>query len=783
VSGFCKRDLNGKQILDGGAIVNFRRMICFGAFLALAAVYPAARAQAQAADSGGVIRTETKLVLVDTVVTDKKGNYVHDLEAKDFKVWEDNKVQAIKSFSFEAGASSPSNPQKHYLVLFFDNSTMDYGDQARARQAAAKFIDTNGGPNRLMAIVNFGGALQIAQNFTDDPQRLKNVVNGVKFSAVAPNASDSGAPQLNAQMASFGARDVLYAIKDLAKNLSAIPARKTVILITGGFPLTPEIMSEATAAISACNKANVALYPIDVRGLVAATPVARLSVPGFSSDSGVRFVPASYAPGGIAFFIPQHGGGGGGGGAPGGGAGGGGAGGGGAGGGGAGGGGGGHSGGGTGGSPGGGTPGGGTSGGGRAGSGTSGTAGTNNSLNPYGPNSPWNNPSAQSRLLLPKLPDSTTTNQNIMFMLAQGTGGFVIHETNDLIGGMEKIGKEQDEYYILGYTPPDSEEGSCHTLRVKVERTGTDVRARTGYCNSRPQDLLAGNSTEKDLETRAAASQAGTVSASMQLPYFYTAPNIARVNVAMEIATENVKFDKQKGKFHSTINILGLAYLPDGTVGARFSDSMKLDFDDKKQMEAFKENPMHYENQFDVASGKYNLKVVFASGGESFGKVEMPLAIDPYDAKQFSMSALALSKEVRKASDLGTGLDALLLEDRVPLIASGMQLVPYGSNHFKKGDLVAFYTELYEPLLATGDPKTPPVVAFDLRVLDGKTGEQKEDTGLVRVGLPAQAGSPMIPLAAKIPIGSLTPGSYKVEVKAVDDAGKEFKRIADFQIE
>ena len=287
------------------------------------------------------------------------------------------------------------------------------------------------------------------------------------------------------------------------------------------------------------------------------------------------------------------------------------------------------------------------------------------------------------------MPDGTTTNQNIMFMLAQGTGGFVIHETNDLIGGMEKIGKEQDQYYLLGYTPPDSEEGSCHTLRVKVERSGTDVRFRTGYCNTKPQDQLAGNSTEKDLEVRAAAAQAGNVSASMQIPYFYTSPNVARVNVAMEIATDNIRFEKQKGKFHATVNVLGLAYLPDGSVGARFSDALKIDFDDKKQMEAFKEHPMHYENQFDVASGKYNLKVVFASSGESFGKVERPLNVDPYDAKQFSMSSLALSKEARKASDLGTGLDALLLEDRVPLIANGMQLVPYGSNQFKKGDLVA----------------------------------------------------------------------------------------------
>jgi len=621
--------------------VNFQRLVCCAALLAWSAVYPAARAQAPE-NSGAVIKTETKLVLVDTVVTDKKGAYIHDLESKNFRVFEDNKEQPIKSFSFEAGSSSSSN-DKHYLVLFFDNSTMEFGDQARARQAATKFIDTNGGPNRLMAIANFGGALQIAQNFTADPQRLKNVVNGIKFSAVAPNASDASAPQISAQMASFGSRDVLYALKDLAKSLNSISGRKTVILITGGFPLTPEIMSEATAVISACNKSNVAIYPIDVRGLVAATPQARVSAP----EGGVRFVPASYSPSGMAFFMPQHGGGSTGGGGTGGG--------------------GGHSGGGapTGGSSGGHGPTSGTTGGTPVRSGTNGTTGTNvGNLNPYGVNSPWSNPSAQSRLIIPELPGSTTTNQNIMFMLAAGTGGFVIHETNDLTGGMEKIGKEQDEYYVLGYTPPDSEDGSCHTLRVKVDRGGTEVRARTGYCNSKPQDQLAGNSTEKDLETRAALAQAGNVSASMQLPYFYTAPNVARVNVAMEIATENVKFDKQKGKFHATINVLGLAYLPDGSVGARFSDAMKLDFDDKKQMEAFKENPMHYENQFDVASGKYNLKVVFASSGESFGKVEMPLVVDPYDSKQFSMSGVALSKQVRRASDLGIGLDALLLEDR-----------------------------------------------------------------------------------------------------------------------
>ena len=145
-----------------------------------------------------------------------------------------------------------------------------------------------------------------------------------------------------------------------------------------------------------------------------------------------------------------------------------------------------------------------------------------------------------------------------------------------------RIGKDQNEYYILGYTPPDSEEGTCHTLKVKVDRGGTEVRARTGYCNAKPKDLLAGNSTEKTLEARAIAAQAGNVTASMHLPFFYTSPNVARVNVAMEIATDDLKFEKQKGKQHAAINVLGLAYLPDGSVGARFSDTLNLDFEDKK---------------------------------------------------------------------------------------------------------------------------------------------------------------------------------------------------------
>jgi VWFA-related protein len=777
-------------------------LICMAScwiFLELLSNNPVAYAQqSAAADTAdvGVIRTETRLVLVDAVVTDKKGGYVRDLAQKDFKVWEDGKEQSVTSFSFEESTGS-ANPKPRYLVLFFDNSTMDVGDQARARDAAAKFIDANAGPDHLIAVAEFGGTVHISQNFTADAQRLKQVVAGLKGSSVSPNAqppvmvASLGTPSLGPSLgnaeADFGVQTVLLALRSLAKGLSTVPGRKSLVMLTSGFPLSPEYESELTAVIDTCNKSNVAIYPIDVRGLVTpdlTPPHSRLTLPSTHSGSG-SFVPAAFHYLGtdsdqpklrpVAFAelnaLPvQHGGGGGGGGAGGGGGhGGGGTGGGGTGGGGTGGGGTGGGGTGGGGKGGGGSPGGGTTGGGRPGGTPGGTAYNSNLNNPYN----------QPRQIVPQFPPSASTNQQVLYQLADGTGGFVIINTNDLLGGLDRIAKDQNQYYLLGYKPAVSLEGSCHMLKVKVERGGTNVRARSGYCNVRPADLLAGNPIEKDLDTRAGGEMQGNVTAVMQAPFFYTSPNTAQVHLAVEIPSAALKFEKVKGKQHAVINILGIAYKPDASIAARFSDTVNVDLDDKKQVEEFQKQPFHYENQFDVASGNYKLKVVFSSGNESFGKLETPLLIDPYLGQEFSMSAVVLSNNVRRAADISGELDSQLLEDRTPLVVQGMQISPSASNHFKKTDTAAVYAEIYEPLMK--NPK-PPEIAFELRVVEPKSGEEKLR---IRNRVPkGKDGVPVIPLGIKLPVAQLASGSYRVELRAIDSAGGTSKtRTADFEVE
>ena len=135
-------------------------------------------------------------------------------------------------------------------------------------------------------------------------------------------------------------------------------------------------------------------------------------------------------------------------------------------------------------------------------------------------------------------------------MLADGTGGFVIVNTNDLLGGLEKIGKERNEHYLIGYTPAESEEGSCHSLKVKVDRGGTNVRARTGYCNEKSKDVLKQTPTETTLESKISSSTAGTFPRfpDADRVLLHTSANVARVQVAMDLPPESMKFEKRRGQ-------------------------------------------------------------------------------------------------------------------------------------------------------------------------------------------------------------------------------------------
>jgi VWFA-related protein len=582
------------------------------------------------------------MVLVDVVATGKNGEYIPDMTARDFRIWEDNKEQTIRSFSLETDSTAA---EPRHLVLFFDNTGMSVTEQASARQAAAAFIDGNAGPDRLMAVVSFDGSFHVLQSFTGDAEALKRAVAGERiFTASSPGGSRNG----DSSEAASRSRGLIQSVGSLARNLNAVPGRKIMVLLTGASSLAVAQQADVENLVQIGNHSNVAVYPVLQGETMPDSPETPAAV-GF--------------PGRVR--------------------------------------------------------------------------------------------SAARNTVLDNQQDDS-----LAFTVARGTGGFVASRSNDLLGQLQKIGVEQTRYYVLGYVPPDSKEGLCHTLRVKVNRSGAGVRVRSSYCTAKPQDLLAKSRVEQDLEKRAAAAQTATT-ASIQAPFFYTAPGMARVHVVMDIPADQLKFENQKGKLQAEMNVLGIASAPNGDVAARFSDIVKRGFENKSDL--------HYEKEFKIVPGQYNLTVVFSSGGAAFGKVEAPLAIGAFDQGAFAISGLALSKVVRPASELG--LEASLIDEGTPLIAGGMQLIPAGSSAFTRSEQAFCYFEVYSADSAT----------VALRILEAGSGVQKWDGGTANLDPPPR-GKSTIPVGLNVPIASLSPGSYRFEVTAKSGSDKSARQTVDFQI-
>jgi hypothetical protein len=272
---------------------------------------------------------------------------------------------------------------------------------------------------------------------------------------------------------------------------------------------------------------------------------------------------------------------------------------------------------------------------------------------------------------------------------------------------------------------------------------------------------------------------------SLLSPFLYTAANTARVYVELEVPPGAIHFARDKGKFRSVLNVVGIASLPDGTVKGRFSDAVNLEFEDKKDADAFSAKPFHYEKQFKMAPGKYDFKLVFSSSANQFGRSDMPLTIEPWDPAQFGLSSLVLSRRVRPANEAMAGLDVDAPEDSVPLKVDGVQIIPTGSNRFSKSEKCYVYAEMYEPALVLPGVKAAdvPVIGVRMELLDPKTGKVKTDLGLTRLPPPPLTGSSAVPIGLTLPVSQIETGVYALRLTAVDAKGNELARTIDIQIE
>ena len=256
------------------------------------------------------IRVATELVLVNVVARDKKGNLVRDLKREDFTVLEDGQKQQVSSFDFEnidelalAGPTTPATTgtenaavaappavksatidarDRRLILLFFDFSAMEVDQIDRAVDSAKKYVNAKMQPADLIAIVSLSTNMRLDLDFTDNKARVLTVLSaynsdsGQGFENGASGTSEGAAETSGAFTAddtdynTFNADRKLLALQSIIQAVGKLPQKKSLIYFSNGISQSGvDNQSALRAATAAAVKANVSIYPLDVRGLQA----------------------------------------------------------------------------------------------------------------------------------------------------------------------------------------------------------------------------------------------------------------------------------------------------------------------------------------------------------------------------------------------------------------------------------------------------------------------------------------------------------------------------------
>ena len=273
-------------------------------------------------------RATRDLVTIDVVVRDRQGNIVRGLTAADFEVREDNRPQEVETFTFQeisartvlagstdllagvearmtvppappAGVAALDTPApstdfspaalagRRLTMLLFDVSSMEPEDVQRAVDGATKFINEQMGVEDLIAVATVGTTLDVLTDFTGDRAAVEAALaalattdgTSVPLASAATLATEEAATAADpttteaTEFDTFNNDARLRALRLVAEALAVIEQKKAIVYFSAGMERSgDDNLVQLRATTNAAVRANLSIYPIDTRGLMAIVP-------------------------------------------------------------------------------------------------------------------------------------------------------------------------------------------------------------------------------------------------------------------------------------------------------------------------------------------------------------------------------------------------------------------------------------------------------------------------------------------------------------------------------
>jgi hypothetical protein len=241
------------------------------------------------------------------------------------------------------------------------------------------------------------------------------------------------------------------------------------------------------------------------------------------------------------------------------------------------------------------------------------------------------------------------------------------------------------------------------------------------------------------------------------------------VPITLQVANRDLSFKGKDGVQSAVLNLYGRITTPSGRVVDTFEQVISTDLPDSLFQSSVNLSSI-YQRSVPLRSGLYRLDVVLkdAQSG-NVGTIDAALRVPLYEEESLDASSLILADQIRPVPTSQVGQGSFVLDS--------YKVRPRINPEFSPADKMGIFLQLYNLKLDPQSHKTNVSVAY--RIIKDHQQVWKQDESSEQL----QQSREQITLERNLPLSSLAPGHYTLEIYVLDLlTNQTVTRTADFTV-
>ena len=527
-------------------------------------------------DEPATFRTGVNLVLVPVVVRDRKGLAIGTLRKEDFQLFDKGKPQVITRFSVETPASpvmasatataqdapeqaagEPATPlpplPDRFIAYLIDDIHLSIGDLAQVRAAAERHLDEFLTPATRVALFTTSGRTR--QDFTSDRDQINAALNKIQPWTSAIRSGAIECPDIDYYQADliFNKNDAQALTEAASEYLSCNPPPQGQPVAQAVAEAQQVSRTVASRVVSTGDhETQLSLFVLqDVVRRLSSSPGSRSIVlvsPGFIVTDDYRLTEGDLIDRAIKANV------------------------------------------------------------------------TINALDARGlytiipggdASTSVANPGTDLGLKSQYQQSSALANQDIMGELASATGGAFFYNSNALGEGFQKLTKQPEFLYVLGFAPQNLKfDGSLHALKVVVKNPpGLTLQARRAYYAPLHAADPTEDAKEEVREALFSRDEQRDIPVDLNMQFFKSSDVNAKLSVIARVDLRALRFRKAEGRNLNRLTIVAGLFDSNGNYVSGTEKTVDMKLRDQT-LATLPASGISVKSNFDLMPGTYSIRLV-----------------------------------------------------------------------------------------------------------------------------------------------------------------------------